>query len=901
MYKVYFMVFKSVVFTFCFTVFFISVVQAQTLETVNGSSGDDEFTSILSLSDGSFILSGSTSSINGFGDKDIYVVRLSPSHNVIWSRNYGGANEDAAYTSIVNSKGNVIIVGSSSSFNGGGNLDIVLLEIDIMGNIQSNITFKTTSYDEIPRKIIESDNGFVLCATSNFVGTTASPDILVFEFSELDQLIIWQNLIGSTDLSGDIPSSIIESNSGGYILVGGTKTFDTNYDQIIVRLNDNGTINSHIAYGGVGNENAQDAIELENGDVIVMGNFRTLSGSGLEMALTRISSDNSIQWIKTYGDKGLDDDRPYAFRRSLNGEYVMAGYSYSYGNGNKDLILLEIDPEGNVLESYVYGNNNGDEQPWDMILKDSEIVVVGSSSSNGSGLKDAYIFKKRNQVDNECFSVDVVQNNLSLSTHVFNYIQNNPNLILDTIVIGQNNIVLDERDFIYNKIVNGKIDKDLMNLNGLDLFEFDVSLYDKNNYSTSSNSSSINKSGYFALPLTSDQQLFLNGFISTITTSPHLLMKYRNGFDAFQMENIITNKINAPLQIDPSPLTIIAADVDLSDKIRANDISLLQEVIVKKRDGFPQELPAEINKDYLEWRFIDQRTVDTEDRFKKSSQYPYYSSKGYFRDNVPDVPFYLSNQGSCDESYTETYNAILLGDLVTEGSGVNLDKFYSNNSSSVTLDIDDVHDIGNNTYRVFFNHTLDPQDRFVSFDFALDYNQNEISITDTRMMVDQKTPTPQWLSNDYKGEELLFTSYTGSSYPLTGNLVYIDIQKSSGVPRIEDLGQLHVFVNGSEVPSSIRLRSQTSTGIDLSKDVSEFVNIYPNPTEGQLSISMPLAYSQHVLVEFINTIGQTVLTFNNEQAIDNIELDISTLPKGLYQCLITIDGKAPVMKKVVLK
>ncbi|MDB5257304.1 MAG: hypothetical protein JWM14_1999 [Chitinophagaceae bacterium] len=876
-------------------------IKAQVVESIYGSSDNDEFTSIISLSDGGYIISGSVVSADGFGGKDIYALRMNSNYDIIWSKIYGGNNDDAAYVSLINYNGNILLGCSSSSYNNGANLDIVIMEIDLSGNIQWLKSFRTSSYDEIPRKIIRSPNGLTLCAISNFVGTTASPDMLVFEVDSSCNNIFWQNLIGSTDYSGDIPSSIITSNLGGFIMVGGTKTSETNYDQIVIKLSNDGIIQSHVAFGSLENENTQDVIELANNDLMLLGNFRSLSGSGLEMALISMKSDYTFNWIKTYGDLGNKDDRPYAFKKTLTGEYILAGYSYAFGAGDKDLMILTTNENGVLVNANNYGGN-GEEQPFDMLISGNERIVIGSSSSNGFGLTDSYLLRKRTndeEGDDGCFNVNVFENDLTLSTHTFTFGQNNPNLVLGTQSFNEKDIMFEQKNIVYNRTIKGNISGFLPDLNDSDVAKINISLLDNSNKIIKIDPSNVHNSGSFSISITSDKGLLISGEIRS-SASSHLLMKYRNGFDAFQMENIVTNKIDAPLQIEPSAFTMVAADVDISDKIRANDISLLQEIIVKKIEGFPQQIPPELGEDHLDWRFIDKRTVDREEAFKKASQYPYYSSKGYCRDNVPDIPFYLSNQGSCDSTYQEIYSAIFLGDLIDGGNGIALESF-DNHSSSITFDIDDVHELGNNTYRVFLNHTLNAQDKFVSLDFALDYDETVISVLNTQMTVEDKQVVPQWLANNYNSEELLFTSYSINGYPLDGSLLYIDVQKLSGVPTIEDLGQLYVFANGTEVPSSIRLRSQTSTGIDIAKDITSFVNLYPNPTDATLTISLPLLYAKDVHIELLNSIGQSVLVFDNQQATSEIELDLSSLSAGFYECLISVEDKATVIKKVIVK
>lgn len=77
---------------------------------------------------------------------------------------------------------------------------------------------------------------------------------------------------------------------------------------------------------------------------------------------------------------------------------------------------------------------------------------------------------------------------------------------------------------------------------------------------------------------------------------------------------------------------------------------------------------------------------------------------------------------------------------------------------------------------------------------------------------------------------------------------------------------------------------------------SSTVNIYPNPTSGQIII--PLEEGTIKSVTLRNSLGQLLLT-DNHPSSDKLELDISTFPTGIYFLQLELDGE--VLTKKIIK
>jgi hypothetical protein len=91
----------------------------------------DGMNSIQRLSDGNFIISGSTQSF-GNGSSDAYLLKINENGDLLWSKTYGGADLENAYSSIEMNNGEIIFAGQTKS-SGAGGTDIFLVKTDAGG------------------------------------------------------------------------------------------------------------------------------------------------------------------------------------------------------------------------------------------------------------------------------------------------------------------------------------------------------------------------------------------------------------------------------------------------------------------------------------------------------------------------------------------------------------------------------------------------------------------------------------------------------------------------------------------------------------------------------------------------------------------------------------------------
>lgn len=119
-------------------------------------------------------------------------------------------------------------------------------------------------------------------------------------------------------------------------------------------------------FGGSGDDVGQKIIQTNDGGYAILGYSNSvdgdLSGKQLEVNdywLLKLDIDGNVQWSKTYG--GSKDDRGQSLVQTTDGGYAIVGYAMSDdgdGSNNEgfhDNWVVRLDANGNILWEHSYG------------------------------------------------------------------------------------------------------------------------------------------------------------------------------------------------------------------------------------------------------------------------------------------------------------------------------------------------------------------------------------------------------------------------------------------------------------------------------------------------------------------------------------------------------------------
>ena len=123
---------------------------------------------IRQTTDTGYIITGYTDSF-GAGQEDVYLLKLDNAGNTVWSKTFGGNNDDRGNSVRQTTDGGYIVAGYTKSF-GAGQADVYLLKTDASGNLIWSQTFGGASDDEGNSVRQTPDSGYIICGTTQTFG-----------------------------------------------------------------------------------------------------------------------------------------------------------------------------------------------------------------------------------------------------------------------------------------------------------------------------------------------------------------------------------------------------------------------------------------------------------------------------------------------------------------------------------------------------------------------------------------------------------------------------------------------------------------------------------------------------------------------------------------------------------
>lgn len=357
-----------------------------TFEKTFGGPAWDEGYAVRMTSDGSYVVTGSQSSF-GNGYYDACLVKFDYAGNTVWEKTYGGATSDHGYSVSETAAGGYIIAGMTNS-SGAGGYDVYLFKTDNAGNLAWESTFGGTGLD-VGRSVCETSDGSYLIVGFTESSGAGKSDLYLVKVDNNGSLI-WEKTFGGT--SWDRGYSVCETSDGGYLLAGRAIPPDsTNYNVYLIKTDVNGNQLWGKYFLDQNSEGAYSAIETLDGGFIIAGDSYSFGLEQSDVYLIKTDNAGNLVWENKYG--GSSSDYGYAVCEISGGGYVIAGYTESYGAGMADVYLIKTDNAGNLVWEKTFGGTGDDYGHAVCETPDGGYIITGATESYGVGVFNVYLIK----------------------------------------------------------------------------------------------------------------------------------------------------------------------------------------------------------------------------------------------------------------------------------------------------------------------------------------------------------------------------------------------------------------------------------------------------------------------------------------------------------------------------
>jgi hypothetical protein len=336
--------------------------EADWVKVYGGSQDDRAFNAIpVGLN---YLMVGSTKSA---GNSTLlgWALMLNNDGRLLWNQTYLSGDGTELRLAVALSDG-FLLVGNQylqSDVNG------YVAKINSQGDIIWHTVVGGAKIDKLFSGVISGD-GFIVCGLSYSYGGNQSQAWAV----KLDRSgsVIWNRVYGDSSI-GCVLRSAVAASDGACVAAGYIDRGNSTYDFYLQEISSDGNLVWNQTYGGINSEKAY-SIAAAPGGYVLAGDV-TASDSPTDACITRVDSLGELVWNRTIG--GSNADSAAFITPAKDGGYLVCGFTFSFGEGERDFWMFSIDDDGNVGSSCTYGDSAFQEAYAVIDAGNSKAVLFG--------------------------------------------------------------------------------------------------------------------------------------------------------------------------------------------------------------------------------------------------------------------------------------------------------------------------------------------------------------------------------------------------------------------------------------------------------------------------------------------------------------------------------------------
>jgi len=378
-----------------------------------GGTEMDLINSVQQTTDGGYITTGFTKSF-GAGDYDVYLIKTDASGAEQWSKTFGGTDWDKGRSVQQTTDDGYVIAGYTKSF-GAGSYDVYLIKTDASGTEQWSKTYGGINGDEGSSVQQTTDGGYIISGRTFSFGAGQTDCYLIKTDSSGTEL--WSKTFGGDD--DEWCRSVQQTLDGGYILTGNTGYAPLDFDIFVTKTDASGIEQWSQTFGGIAYDISYKVQQTSDGGYVICGYTSSFGAGAGDVYLIKTDTSGFEQWSETYGK--TEWEAGYDVQQTSDGGYIIVGQTQSSGAGVEDVYLIKTDITGTELWSQTFGGIDEDIGRSIQQTSDGGYIIAGWTYSFGIGDADALLIK----IDADLTGIGQENSNIFPSYH--NLLKNYPN------------------------------------------------------------------------------------------------------------------------------------------------------------------------------------------------------------------------------------------------------------------------------------------------------------------------------------------------------------------------------------------------------------------------------------------------------------------------------------------
>jgi len=322
-------------------------------------------------------------------DYDYATIKYNANGKQLWVKRYNGpANAwDYAQAIAVDGSGNVYVTGYVTVSSTDRDYSTIKYNANGKQLWVKRYNGPANGFDDACAIAVDGSGN--VCVTGGSEGSGTGGDYATIKYSTNGKQL-WVKRFSGSGNRNDSAYAIAVDGSGNVYITGYIRVSSTDYDYATIKYNANGKQLWVKRYNGPANgfDDAY-AIAVDGSGNIYITGVSTGSGTNLDYATIKYSTNGKQLWATRYNGPGNGDDSAKAIAVDASGNIYVTGMSEGSGTQN-DYATIKYDPNGKQLWIKRYnGSHNGSDSARAIAVDGSgNVYVTGSSKGSGTDWGD---------------------------------------------------------------------------------------------------------------------------------------------------------------------------------------------------------------------------------------------------------------------------------------------------------------------------------------------------------------------------------------------------------------------------------------------------------------------------------------------------------------------------------